>query len=92
MAVERWPLIHVGMKAFVPAAQVVALLDVDSAPIRALVARAREQGRVLDATRGRRARTAVRLANGDIVLSALTTASLAGRMGWKPREDEEAGA
>lgn len=73
-------VLPVGMGAYVVCEQVVAIVPVDSAPVRWLVRRAEEAGRLIDATRGRRTRSIIRLANGDVVLSAVQPETLAARL------------
>lgn len=73
-------VLHLGLDSYVPAQAVAAILPVDSAPVRAVIRRAEQEGRVLDATRGRKTRAFVRLINGDIVLSAIEPQTLADRL------------
>lgn len=80
-------VLPVGMGAYVMAKQVVAIVPVDSAPVRWLVRRAEEAGRLIDATRGRRTRAIIRMANGDVLLSALQPETLARRLRSKDAEE-----
>lgn len=73
-------VLPVGFGAFVPSRMVAAILPADSAPVKSLLRRAEQEGRVLDASRGRRTRSVIRLVNGDLVLSAVQSETLAWRL------------
>ncbi len=75
------PLLNVGFYNFVLTDKVVALVRIDSAPIKRLVQQLRREGtRLIDATQGRRTRCVVFLSSGQVVLSALTQETLAKRL------------
>lgn len=76
-------MLHVGLGAWVPASEVIAVLEYHSEPLRQLVQRAREDGRLLDGTYGRRTRSLIRMRNGDLVLSSLTAETVASRLSAK---------
>lgn len=75
------PLLNVGFYNFVLTDKIVALVRVDSAPVRRLVQQLRREGtKLIDATQGRRTRCVVFLSSGQVVLSALTQETLAKRL------------
>ncbi len=75
------PLLNVGFYNFVLTDKIVALVRIDSAPIKRLVQQLRREGtKLIDATQGRRTRCVVFLSSGQIVLSALTQETLAKRL------------
>lgn len=75
------PLLNVGFYNFVLTDKIVALVRIDSAPVKRLVQQLRREGtRLIDATQGRRTRCVVFLSSGQIVLSALTQETLAKRL------------
>lgn len=75
------PLLNVGFYNFVLTDKIVALVRIDSAPVKRLVQQLRREGtRLIDATQGRRTRCVVFLNSGQIVLSALTQETLAKRL------------
>ncbi len=75
------PLLNVGFYNFVITDKVVAIVRCDSAPIKRLIRRLREDDtRLIDATQGRRTRCVLFLSSGQIVLSALTQETLAKRL------------
>ncbi|MCX7925776.1 MAG: DUF370 domain-containing protein [Fimbriimonadales bacterium] len=75
------PLLNVGFYNFVVTDKIVALVRIDSAPVKRLVQQLRREGtKLIDATQGRRTRCVVFLSSGQIVLSALTQETLAKRL------------
>jgi len=75
------PLLNVGFYNFVMTDKIVALVRIDSAPVKRLVQQLRREGtRIIDATQGRRTRCVIFLSSGQIVLSALTQETLAKRL------------
>ncbi|MCS7272751.1 MAG: DUF370 domain-containing protein [Fimbriimonadales bacterium] len=75
------PLLNVGFYNFVVTGKIVALVRVDSAPVKRLVQQLRREGtKLIDATQGRRTRCAIFLSSGQVVLSALTQETLAKRL------------
>ena len=73
-------LLHVGFGANVVAQRILAMCDPDSAPLKRMVRRAREEGSVIDVTYGRRVKTVIVLDTGHIVLVALQPETIAGRL------------
>ena len=72
-------LIHIGFGNIVNAEKIIAVVSPDSAPVKRLVARAREDGRTIDATQGRRTKSVIVMENDRIVLSALLPETIRGR-------------
>ena len=83
-------LIHVGFGSLVSAERVMAVVSPDSAPIKRMAQEARERGVLIDATYGRRTKSVIILDNDHLVLSALTTETIAARAegGQDSREEE----
>ena len=69
MAVNK--LIHVGFGNIVNAGKIIAIVSPDSAPVRRLVSQAKNDGRTIDATQGRKTKSVIVMENDRIVLSAL---------------------
>ncbi|MGC8958287.1 MAG: extracellular matrix/biofilm biosynthesis regulator RemA family protein [Chloroflexia bacterium] len=84
-------LLHIGFGNMVVARRVVAVLAPDSLPVRRLIREARERGALLDASRGRKVRSALVLDNGTVVTSALHPSTIARRLGAEEGE-RDAGA
>lgn len=72
-------LIHIGFGNIVNAGKIIAIVSPESAPVRRLVAQAREDGRTIDATQGRRTKSVIVMENDRIVLSALLPETIRGR-------------
>ena len=72
-------LIHIGFGNIVNAGKIIAIVSPESAPIKRLVARAREDGRTIDATQGRKTKSVIVMENDRIVLSALLPETIRGR-------------
>ncbi len=80
-------LLHVGFGNMVVARRVMAILVPDSLPMRRLVREAREQGKLLDASRGRKVRAILVLDDGVIVTSALHPGTIARRLEGKGTDE-----
>ena len=84
-------LINVGYGNVVNVDKIVSIVSPDSAPVRRLVQDARETGRVIDATYGRRTRAVIIMDSDHVVLSPLQPETVAGRMdGRNGSEGEDA--
>jgi len=73
-------LLHVGFGNVVVASRVVAIVAPDSLPVRRMIREARDKGMLVDASRGRKVKSALILDNGHIVTSALHPSTIARRM------------
>lgn len=74
-------LIHIGFGNIVNTAKIIAVVSPESAPIKRMVQRAKEDGTAIDATQGRRTKSVLVMDSGQIVLSALLPETIAGRAG-----------
>ena len=83
-------LINIGYGNMVSAARIVTVVSPDSAPIKRLVQEARDDGRAIDATYGRKTRAVIVMDSGHIILSSLITETLAARInGMGGNEEDE---
>jgi extracellular matrix regulatory protein A len=73
-------LLSVGFDNYVVASRVMAVVGCTSAPIRRMIQEYRTNGRLLDATQGRRMRALLLLDDGYLMASALAPETLARRM------------
>lgn len=73
-------MVNAGFGTYIDPDRVVAVVAIESNPIRRLIRKAEEAGKVIDATYGRKQRTAVRLDNGDFVLSTVAPDTMAKRV------------
>ncbi len=72
-------LIHIGFGNIVNTGKLIAIVNPDSAPVKRMVQKAKENGMVVDAAQGRRTKAVLVMENGQIVLSALLPETIAGR-------------
>jgi hypothetical protein len=72
-------LIHIGFGNIVNTSKIIAIVSPDSAPVKRLVQKAKENGTVIDATQGRKTKSVLVMESSQIVLSALLPETIAGR-------------
>ena len=80
--------ISIGYGSIVAADRVVALVSPDSAPVKRLVQDAREQGRVIDVSCGRRTRAVIITDSDHVILSAVQAETIANRLDSEDGDDE----
>ena len=81
-------LINIGFGNMVSSARLIAIVSPESAPIKRIVQDAREQGRLIDATYGRRTRAVVVMDSDHVILSAVQPETVAARL--NDNEEEQA--
>ncbi|MBO5208959.1 MAG: DUF370 domain-containing protein [Lachnospiraceae bacterium] len=72
-------LIHIGFGNVVNTGKIVAIVSPDSAPIKRMVQKAKEEGRAIDATQGRKTKAVLIMENNQVVLSALLPETISNR-------------
>ena len=72
-------LINIGFGNIVSANRVIAIVSPESAPIKRIITDARERGKLIDATYGRRTRAVIITDSGHVVLSAIQPETVANR-------------
>lgn len=72
--------INIGFGNMVSAGRIIAIAAPDSAPIKRLVQDAKEEGRVIDASCGRRTRAVIVTDSEHVILSAIQTETLTNRL------------
>ena len=82
-------LIHIGFGNIVNTDKIIAIVSPDSAPVKRMVQRAKEQGTVIDATQGRKTKAVLVMDSNQVVLSALLPETIAGRAQAERAEDDE---
>lgn len=82
-------LINIGFGNIISANRLIAIVSPESAPIKRMVQEARDMGRLVDATYGRRTRAVLIMDSDHIVLSALQPETVAGRLAGKESTPEE---
>lgn len=73
-------LLNVGFGNMVVAARVIAIVDPGSAPMKRLKDEAKQAGKLVDATNGRRTRSIIVTDSDHVVLSAIQTETIAQRL------------
>jgi regulator of extracellular matrix RemA (YlzA/DUF370 family) len=72
-------LVHVGFGSVIAVNRVIAFLFVDQQPIRRLLRESREKGLLIDATHGRKVKTAILFDSGHILSSAIEVKTIVHR-------------
>ena len=72
--------INVGHGNMIAAARVVAVVSPESQPIKRLVQDAKEEGRAIDVTGGRKTRAVLVADTGHVILCALQTETITARL------------
>ena len=72
--------INIGFGNIVSANRVVAIVSPESAPIKRIIQEARDDGRLIDATYGRRTRAVVIMDSDHVILSAVQPETVAHRV------------
>ena len=72
--------INIGFGNMVSAGRIIAIAAPDAAPIKRLVQDAKEEGRVIDASCGRRTRAVIITDSEHVILSAIQTETLTNRL------------
>ncbi len=78
-AAPRQRLVSLGFGNFVVAARIIAIVDPASAPMRRLREDARQEGRLIDATQGRKTRAIVVTDSNHVILSAIQAETIGQR-------------
>ena len=85
--------INIGFGNMVSAGRIVAIASPDSAPVKRLVQDAREDGRVIDVSCGRRTRAVIITDSDHVILSAIQTETITNRLSnedvYDSDEDDE---
>ena len=73
-------LVNIGFGNIVAAQRIVAIVSPESAPIKRIVQEARDRGRLIDATYGRRTRAVIICDSDHVILSAVLPETVAHRL------------
>ena len=80
--------INAGYGNMIASERVVCIVSPDSAPVKRLVQDARDAGRVIDVTCGRRTRAVIVTDSEHVILSALQPETISWRLNGKQSEDD----
>ena len=84
-------LLNVGFGNMVVVARVIAIVDPGSAPMKRLKDQAKQAGKLVDATNGRRTRSIIVTDSDHVVLSAIQTETIAQRLEAEALSGRKAG-
>ena len=73
-------ILNIGYGNYVLGERILSFLAPDSAPVKRLREDARNKGKLIDATQGRRTRAVIVLDSGHVVLSGIQTDTLVQRI------------
>jgi len=76
-------MINIGFGNIVALNRVIAVVSPESAPIKRLINDAREEGKLVDATYGRKTRAVVIMDSNHVVLSAIQSETISQRFNNK---------
>ena len=84
-------LINIGFGSYVSPGRIVAAVDPDSNPIKRVVSQAKDAGKLIDATFGRKTKTVLVMDSGHVILCPLAPESVSQRVAERTggAEDEE---
>ena len=70
-------LINAGYGNCINSGKVISVVSIDSAPSKRLVSMAKDAGKAIDATQGRKTKSVIMMDDGYVVLSALVPDTIA---------------
>ncbi len=79
--------ISIGFGNMVSAGRVVSLVSPDSAPMKRLIQDARDEGRIIDATCGRRTRSVIITDSDHVILSAIQAETICNRLNGESSDE-----
>jgi regulator of extracellular matrix RemA (YlzA/DUF370 family) len=80
-------LVNIGFGNIVSAGRIIAIVSPESAPIKRMIQDAKESGRAIDATYGRRTRAVIITDSSHIILSSVQPETVANRLESKASEE-----
>lgn len=81
--------INIGYGNMISSERIVTIVSPESAPIKRMVQEARDDGRAIDATYGRKTRAVIVMDSGHIILSSLIAETLAARLNESGGSEDE---
>ncbi|MGN0354769.1 MAG: DUF370 domain-containing protein [Muricoprocola sp.] len=79
-------LMNIGFGNVVNTSKIVAVVSPEAAPIKRIVQNARQMGKVIDATQGRRTKAVIITEEDHVILSALQPETIVKRFHFNPEE------
>ncbi len=86
--------VNVGFNNIINAERVIAVIGSEAAPSKRMIQDAKDMGRAIDCTSGRKTRSILVMDSDHVILSAIQTETLAARLAndGSDNEDEDDGA
>ncbi len=81
--------INIGFGNIVSSNRLIAIVSPESAPIKRVIQDARDSGKLIDATYGRRTRAVLIMDSEHVILSAVQTETVANRLEKDTEENEQ---
>jgi len=85
----NYPFISIGLGSLVSLEKIVTIIPYGSSPARRLREEARKQGKLVDATEGRKTRSLIITSSGHVILCVIAPSTLAQRLGLKLKKTKE---
>ena len=82
-------LVHAGFGNMIVAERIVAIIQPSSSPVKRLKEEAREAGRLIDATKGRKTRAIIVTDSNHVLLSAIQPETIVNRISEGDSEDDD---
>jgi len=73
-------MINIGYGNMVSASKIISIVSPESAPVKRIIQEAKDEGRAVDATHGRKTRAVIVMESGHVILSSLITETIASRI------------
>ncbi len=80
--------INIGRGNMIAAARIVAVLTPDSSPVKRLIQDAKEDGRAVDTTAGKKTRSVLLADTGHVILSGLSADTVSARLNGAASETD----
>ncbi|MBN1332310.1 MAG: DUF370 domain-containing protein [Synergistales bacterium] len=84
-----YKLVHIGFGNMLVTERIIAIIHPSSAPIKRLKEEAKESGRLIDATQGRKTRAILITDSNHVVLSAIQPETIVHRFETEEDEDDQ---
>ncbi len=80
-------LVNIGFGNLISASRVIAVVSPESAPVKRMIQEAREVGKLVDATQGRKTKSVILTDSDHVVLSYLNTDGIEDRFNEAEKEE-----
>lgn len=84
-------LVNVGFGNYVSPDRMIAAVDPESNPIKRVISQSKENGKLIDATYGRKTKAVLIMDSGHVILCSLTPDAVSQRIAEKTEETEDEG-